>query len=146
MTARGYADRVAQARQQTQANARVQAMEAALAQQQQASAEKLSAANKASERALQVQVEEMDALRRLLHLMASRSDRAAETRAAKQVCARENAAADMMSSNRRCCLSYCLRYRHNTAASILTVFASLRRWPAAVWWQEKMRWQCLLMF
>ncbi len=86
MTTRCHADRVVQARQQTKANAQIEAMEAALANQQQEGAAKLSAANKASERALQVQVEEMDALRRLLHLMASRSDRAAETRAAKQVC------------------------------------------------------------
>ena len=61
-------------------------MEAALEQQRQQGAEQLAAANKAAAQALQVQVEEMDALRRLLHLMASRSDHAAESRAAKQVC------------------------------------------------------------
>ena len=54
-------------------------------QQQREGAEQLSAAKQASAKALQVQVEEMDAMRRLLRLMADRSDRAAESRAAKQV-------------------------------------------------------------
>ena len=57
-----------QARQSGDAISKIEALEAALSREQQDCAERLSAAKQAVVQALQVQADELDALRRLLRL------------------------------------------------------------------------------